>query len=193
MRKGREAMTETSVKSPYLINREECMLVIIDVQERLIPVMAHRERITENIKKLAKFSSIIGLPAILTEQEKLGSTIMEIKTLFPEANPISKVHFNCFYCQEFDESIKKINRSTLILAGIEAHICVAQTALHALPSFNVHVVADAISSRTSENWSISIERMRQKGAIITSTEMLIYELLQKAGTEEFKSALQLVK
>jgi isochorismate hydrolase len=76
---------------------------------------------------------------------------------------------------------------------VEAHICVAQTALYAVPEFDVHVVADAISSRSIDNWTVAVERMRARGVTVTSTEMVIYELLQRAGTEEFKAALQLVK
>jgi nicotinamidase-related amidase len=94
---------------------------------------------------------------------------------------------------EFEHNIKRLERKTLILAGVEAHICVAQTALHALPSFKVHVLADAIGSRTIENRDLAIERMRQAGATITSTEMFIYEILQRAGTDNFRAALQLVK
>jgi isochorismate hydrolase len=81
----------------------------------------------------------------------------------------------------------------LILTGVETHICVAQTALHALPDFTVHVVSDAVSSRTSANWTVGLERTKQCGALITSTEMVIYELLQRAGTAVFRQALKLVK
>ena len=116
-----------------------------------------------------------------------------MKKEIPGVDPIIKTSFNCFYCPEFSERIKKPGRNTLILAGVENHVCVAQTAIHALPNFNVHVVSNAVSSRTPENWSVGIERMRQFGAVITSTEMLIFELLRKAGTEEFRATLPLVK
>jgi len=106
---------------------------------------------------------------------------------------IEKISFNCFLSAEFEERIKQLKRKTLILVGAEAHICVAQTALHALSSFTVHVVKDAVGSRTAENRNIAIERMQQAGAIITSTEMFIYEVLERAGTDRFKEVLQLVK
>jgi nicotinamidase-related amidase len=81
----------------------------------------------------------------------------------------------------------------LVIAGVESHICVAQTAIYALPDFNVHIISDAVSSRTSKNRHIALERMKQAGAVISSTEMFIYEILQKAGTDAFKATLQLVK
>jgi nicotinamidase-related amidase len=107
--------------------------------------------------------------------------------------PVSKRVFNCFFCGSFAEKIDQLQRRTLILSGIEAHICVTQTALWANPQFRVQVVSDAISSRAPENVSVAIERMRSSGVTITSTEMVIYELLQTAGTDEFKAMLPYVK
>jgi nicotinamidase-related amidase len=176
-----------------LISREDCVLVIIDIQDKLMPVITNGESVIGNVVRLAKFSHIIGLPVIITEQEKLGSTIVEVKKELPNICPINKVHFNCFFCKDFKDQISLVGKKTLVLAGVEAHICVAQTALYALPYFNVHVLGDATSSRTVENRDTALERMRQYGVTITSSEMLIYELLQKAGTEEFKAVLQLVK
>jgi len=183
-----------NVFSPVrLIRKEESLLVVIDVQEKLMPAIHNRQQVIDNVVRLLKFARIIGLPVILTEQNKLGSTLPEVKKEIPGVNPVVKTSFNCFYCPEFSEQVTKPDGNTLILAGVENHICVAQTALHALPRFNVHVVSDAVSSRTPENRSVGIERMRQFGAVITSTEMLIFELLKKAGTKEFKAALPLVK
>ncbi len=176
-----------------LISREDSVLVIIDVQEKLMPVIPNRQQVIDNIIRLLKFARVIGLPVILTEQDKLGPTLPEVKKEIPGVDPIIKTSFNCFYCPAFSEQVKKPGRNTLILAGVENHICVAQTALHALPNFNVHVVSDAVSSRTPENRGVGMERMRQFGTVITSTEMLIFELLKEAGTEEFKKVLPLVK
>lgn len=186
-------MINESGDKQKLITREDCVLVLIDIQDKLIPVITNREGVIKNVVQLARFSHIIGLPVIITQQEKLGFTIAEVKKELPDVRPINKVHFNCFFCKDFTDQMGLIGKKTLILAGVEAHICVAQTALYALPYFNVHVVSDAISSRTLKNWNVAMERMRQAGIIITSTEMLIYELLQQAGTDEFKSALLLVK
>lgn len=176
-----------------LIVKEDSVLVVIDVQEKLMPVIANGEKVTDNVVRLLKFSQIIGLPVILTEQENLGATLPEIRDLIPDTRPIPKLVFNCFRSDEFEKAVQETGRNTLILTGVETHICVAQTALHALPQFTVHVVSDATSSRTVENCNIGLERMRQSGAVITSTEMLIFELLQRAGTDEFRTTLPLVK
>jgi nicotinamidase-related amidase len=176
-----------------LVTREECVLVIIDVQEKLMPVISEKEIVIQNILRILKFAQLLDIPIVITEQEKLGSTLQGIASEAIGIHPLGKVHFNCFMSAEFDHRIMQLEKKTLILAGVEAHICVTQTALHALPLFKVHIVADAVGSRTLENRNIAIERMRQSGAIITSTEMFIYEMLQRAGTDKFKAALQLVK
>ncbi len=176
-----------------LLEREESLLVIIDVQERLLPAVAQRETVVENTNRLLAFSDIIGLPVLITQQEKLGPTVVDLSQRKQAIKPISKLAFNCFLCDEFADAVRRIGRKTLILTGLEAHICVAQTALNAVPQYNVHVVHDAISSRKIDNRNIAVERMRAAGVTITSTEMVIYELLKQAGTPEFKSTLSLVK
>lgn len=176
-----------------LIEREDSVLIVIDIQEKLMPVIANRENVIDNTIRLLKFAEIIGLPVILTEQEKLGSTVPEIKQEISNLQPITKLTFNCFLRDDFVDYIRQIGRKTLILVGVETHICVAQTALSAAPHFRVHLVSDAVSSRSVDNWNIGIERMRESGVIITSTEMLIFELLKEAGTDEFRAVLPLVK
>jgi len=176
-----------------LVTKENSLLLIIDAQEKLMPVISDRDKIMENMMRLARFSNITGLPVIATEQEKLGHTITELKQELGNKTFISKIHFNCFFCDAFVEEINKINKTNLILAGVEAHICVAQTAIFALPRFNVHIISDAVSSRTPENRIVALERMRQCGVTTSSTEMFIYEVLQKAGTDEFKAVLSIVK
>jgi isochorismate hydrolase len=176
-----------------LIEMKDAILVIIDMQERLFPVMAGKEALAEQVLKLVRFSKIVGLPVIITEQEKLGPTLPEIKGELASVSPVPKVDFNCFGCEAFVKKVEEVKRKALILCGIEAHICVAQTALHAASDYEVHVVADAIASRSPENRRIAMERMSRSGMTITSTEMLIYELLRKAGTDMFKEVLKLVK
>jgi nicotinamidase-related amidase len=186
-------MSNNGPSPSNLIAREDSVLVVIDVQERLMPVIADRDEVTDNVVRLLKFSEIIGLPVILTEQEKLGDTLPELLEARSGLEPIRKLDFDCFGCQEFVEEIRRIGRKTLIFCGVETHICVAQTALHAVPDYTVHVVSDATSSRTVENWKAGLERMRQARGVITSTEMVIYELLKRAGTDEFRAVLPLVK
>jgi nicotinamidase-related amidase len=186
-------MTIAPRETGGLLSREDCVLLVIDVQEKLMPVISNQEKVVENVVRLVKFSNIIGLPIIVTEQEKLGATVPEVRKELGDVRPIGKVCFNCFFCQDFVDQIEQLGRNSLIIAGAEAHICVAQTALFAAPRFRVHAVSDAVSSRTRENWHVSLERMQQSGISITSTEMFIYELLQKAGTDDFRAALKLVK
>jgi nicotinamidase-related amidase len=177
----------------FLTGREDCLLVIIDVQEKLMPAISGAGEVAANIDRLVQFSRIAGIPVLVTEQEKLGPTMSGVRKGLVDFKPISKVHFDCFSCYDFKDQVLASGRRTLVLAGVEAHICVTQTALHAVSDFTVHIVSDAVSSRTINNKQVAIERMARAGAVITSTEMFIYELLRRAGTEEFKKALQLVK
>ena len=176
-----------------LIEKEDAILVIIDMQEKLFPVMAGKEALADQVMKLVKFAKIVGLPTIMTEQEKLGPTLPGIKEELRSVPPVPKVDFNCFGCEAFVKRIQELNRRTLILCGIEAHICVAQTALYAASDYKVHVVGDAIASRSPQNYRIAVERMSRRGITITSTEMIIYELLKRAGTDTFREVLKLVK
>lgn len=186
-------MRRPDAPAANLITREDSVLVVIDVQERLMPVIANRDHVLDNVVRLLKFSKIIGLPVILTEQEKLGDTLPEVLEARPKLEAIRKLDFDCFGCEGFVNEIRRLGKRTLILAGVETHICVAQTALHAVPDFTVHTVSDATSSRAEHNWRVALDRMRQAGVVITSTEMVIYELLQRAGTNEFRAVLPLVK
>jgi nicotinamidase-related amidase len=194
MIKKEEALVESRDPSHNpLLNPADALVVIIDIQERLLPVMAGKEKVVENLLKLVKVARLLGLPIILTEQEKLGATIPEISAELKGIEPVTKVEFDCFASRVFAERIRYLNRNTLIIAGLEAHICVAQTALHARASHAVQVVSDAIASRSPHNCEIALQRMRQEGVTITSTEMVIYELLGKADTDQFREVLKLVK
>jgi len=178
-----------------LLSPKGSVLVVVDVQEKLLPFIADEEMVVKNIVKLIKFAKIIGMPIVLTEQypKGLGSTVREIRELTTDLQPITKLPFSCFGSEEFKESLRRLGASTLIIVGIEAHVCVNQTALNALENYKVHVISDATSSRTKENWQVGIERMAREGVTISSTEMLIYELLATAGTEEFKRSFELIK
>ena len=186
-------MKENCSSIGTILGKDDAVLVIIDMQERLLPVISGKERVVENALRLVKFARIIGLPILLTEQQNLGGTTAELRVELKDIEPIIKWEFDCFESRVFIDRLGRLNRHTLIIAGIEAHICVAQTALHALSHYKVQVVSDAVSSRSPHNWEVAIERMRHNGVIVTSTEMVIYELLGRAGTAEFKEALKLVK
>lgn len=173
--------------------REECVLAVVDVQERLLPHIHQGDRVVAQIVKLVKFAKIVGLPILWAEQEKLGPTAGPIRAELAGLEPFGKAAFGCLGCGGFRERLASLGRSTLVLCGIEAHVCVAQTALQALPGYDVQVVADAVGSRAPENRQLALERLRQAGAVITSTEMLFYEVLGQAGTDEFRAVLPLVK
>jgi isochorismate hydrolase len=163
------------------------------MQERLLPVIAEKEKVIENVVKLVKFSHIIGLPVVFTEQQKLGDTVPEIREQLKDIQPIPKLEFDCFGSSAFTKNMSQLNKDALIITGVEAHVCVAQTALSGLSDYTVHVVSDAISSRSLNNREVALHRMGQNGVTITSTEMVIYELLGEAGTDTFREALALVK
>lgn len=178
-----------------LIRRDGSALLVIDVQDKLMPLIVGCEDVVNNIVKLVKFCKICRIPILLTEQypKGLGRTIKEIKDELHGIMPIEKTSFSCFGSKEFKNALKKARVKTLILTGVEAHVCITQTALEAIGSFRVCVVADAVSSRTPENAKIGIQRMRDSGVIISSTEMLMYELLRDSKVKEFKEVKHLLK
>ncbi len=182
--------------STELISKEGAIIIVIDIQEKLFPKMARKEELIRNVEKLIRFAGIMKIPILLTEQypKGLGRTIVEVKNILPKVKPIEKVEFSCLRSEKFKEAIEKLGAKTLIITGIETHICVTQTALDGVKKgYRVCVVRDAVTSRSLDDESLALERMRQCGVTIVSTEMLIYEMLGKAGTPEFKEALKLVK
>ena len=160
-----------------------------------MPVIYENGKVFDNVNRLLRGAEILGLETIVTEQypKGLGNTCKEVQ--LPESpNIIEKVCFSCLASDPVNDQLKLTNRKSLILCGVEAHICVLKTALDALQAgYQVHVVADAVSSRTPENKQLALERMRQAGAFITSTEMILFMLLDKAGTDEFKGISKLIK
>jgi len=176
-----------------LVERGDCVLVIVDIQDKLLAVMDDKERVLANALKLVRFAKIVGIPVMVTEQEKLGPTVAELAAEIEDFNPITKIEFDAYQVSRFMKTLVGMDRETVVLAGIESHICVTQTALSLLPLFNVHVIADAVASRAAENRQIALDRMRFRGAEISSAEMFIYEILKRADTDEFKQALKLIK
>jgi nicotinamidase-related amidase len=133
---------------------------------------------------------------LLTEQnpQYLGKTLDEIKSLLPDLKPIEKLDFDCCAVSGFSQKLESLNLSTIILFGVESHVCVLQSCLSLLERvYRVHVPRDAIDSRTAENRQTGLELMAKAGAVITSTETVIFQLLKKAGTDEFRTMLKIVK
>ncbi len=177
------------------IKKEDSLLLVIDIQERLIPVIQEQKTLFNNVNKLIQGIKIIGVPTLFTEQysQGLGPTCKEIDRT--ENTPIiEKISFSCMRSDEVKKRLNELKIRSIILCGIETHICVLQTALDALSQdYKVHVVADAVSSRTDENKQLGLERMKQSGAFMVSTEMVLFQLLNRSGTEEFKGISKLIK
>jgi nicotinamidase-related amidase len=176
----------------------QCALVVMDVQEKLLPPIFQKEQLVRNSQLLIRLADILKIPTLLTTQysKGLGNTVPELATLLPETQAIEKQIFSCFGSDVFCSTLKRLpgNRNTVILCGMESHICVAQTALAALrEGYLVHVASDAVGSRTEWNWKIGLDRMRAAGAVISSTEMVIYEALRSSDTSAFKDMLKHLK
>jgi len=179
-----------------LLDKENTALLIIDVQEKLMEVMGNGQRIVTNILNLLQLSELYDLPVILTEHfpKWLGSTLPEIVKSLPSTYPIKKLNFNCCDVDAFNRKLDSTGRKNIIITGVESHICVFQTCASILErGFNAHVPQDAVDSRTEENWRVGLELMNKAGAYITSTETVIYQILKKAGTKEFKKMLKLIR
>lgn len=175
----------------------DCVLAVIDIQEKLLPPIHEKERLIRNSQLLIRLANILSIPVVVTTQysKGLGRTVPAIISLLPNLTPVDKLEFGCFGNGEFCSAISVLTgRGTLLLCGMETHICVMQTALGALnQGLQVHVAADAVGSRTELNWKLGLERMREAGCVISSTEMMIYELLGSSGSPAFKEMLHYLK
>ncbi len=179
-----------------LLDKDNTGLVIIDVQTKLMSVMGRRAEVIDNLKRLLRLAGLFDLPVILTEQypRMLGHTIPEIKGVLAIYDPLQKMDFNCCAVESFNERLKSKGLINILLTGVETHICVFQTCVSLLEKgYNVHVPADAVDSRTRENREVGIKLMEKAGAVITGAETVIFQILKKAGTAEFKEMLKLVK
>jgi nicotinamidase-related amidase len=180
------------------LEADRCALLVIDIQEKLLPPIFQKAQLVKNSQLLIRLAGILKLPALVSTQyaKRLGRTVPEIASLLPEMQAIDKQMFSCFASDVFCSQLKRLpgNRNTVLLCGMESHICVAQTALAALrEGYIVHVASDAVSSRTEWNWKIGLERMRAAGAVISSTEMIIYEILRSSGAPAFRELLPHLK
>ena len=179
------------------LEAERCALLVIDIQRKLLPPIFQREQLVRNAQLLIRAAGILRIPALVSTQyaKGLGGTVPEIGSLLPGTEVIDKTLFSCFGSEMFCAALKRVpgQRNTLLLCGMESHICVTQTALGALrEGYVVHVASDAVGSRTEWNWKSGLERMRDAGAVISSTEMMIYELM-RASSEAFKELLPFLK
>ncbi len=168
-------------------------LIVIDFQEKLVKHIHGIDEIVKNSRKLIKACKVFDIPILLTEQMKLGETIPEIRDVI-DVKPIQKLSFSCLRCQEFYKEFKKINPKKCIVIGIEAHICVLQTALDLLKEgCEVYVALDCIGSRKAYDKDVAIQRLIAEGVKPATAESLIYEIMETAEHEKFKEILQIVK
>jgi len=177
---------------------EHCALVVVDIQTKLLPPIFQKEQLVRNAQLLIRAAGILKIPSMISTQyaKGLGGTVPEVASLLPDTQAIDKLMFSCFGSDEFCTLLKRLpgNRNTLLLCGMESHICVAQTALAALrEGYLVHVASDAVSSRAEWNWKVGLERMRAAGAVLSSTEMMIYELMRSSGSGAFRELLPYLK
>jgi nicotinamidase-related amidase len=179
-----------------MLNIDKTALVIIDVQEKLSRVMHEKEKLFENLQKLVKGVKLLNIPVIITEQNPngLGPTVSEIAPLLPDTKPVTKFSFSCCGEEPFLRQLEMLNRKQVLLAGIETHVCVYQTAVDLIEAgYEVHTVVDCVSSRTLENKNLALDKMKSEGANLTSVEIALFELLKTAANPKFKELSKIVK
>lgn len=184
--------------SRFIPEAREVVLVVIDIQERLLAAMPEdvRQKILRSAGILVKAAREFDYPIILLEQypQGLRHTVPEIKGLIPEIVPIEKVAFNCCDVPDFTDTLERLGRRDVILCGMESHICILQTSFGLMEmGKRVFVSADAVCSRAKLNWTLSLEVMRQTGVVVGSTEMFLFMLNNTAGTEDFTKLSRMVK
>ena len=180
-----------------LLNTENCLFLIIDIQEKLLKAQHNSEKLQKNSVILAKTAKILNIPVIVSEQypQGLGSTISEIKENLPEnAKYFEKKSFSCCSDSDFIDYLNSTGRKKIIVSGIESHVCVHQTVSDLIASgFEVYLVKDAISSRKEFECEIGFDRMIFNGAIPSCTEMILFELIKSSSHENFKQIQALIK
>ena len=188
-------MENDTMRNQKILKREKCALLIIDIQSRIINVMRNKELLIENTLKLIKGMKILNVPVYYTEQypKGLGETIPELKEeLSSEA--VQKMTFSCSGAEDLFKELINKNITQVIVCGIESHVCVQQTVLDLIANgFQVDVAADAVTSRKKMDYDLALTRMQANGAEITSTESILFEILDVCGTPEFKEVIRLVK
>ncbi|MEE8522645.1 MAG: hydrolase [Thermoanaerobaculia bacterium] len=172
-----------------LIDAEKSCLLVVDVQERLLPAIHESDRVVRNIGWLMQIAGELGVPILMSEQypRGLGHTVAELRDLVPAEEIVEKIHFSCAASPECRRRLDVIGRQQIVVTGIEAHVCVLQTALGLLEDgFEVYAVADAVSSRRAAAAELAVERLRRDGVRVVGREMVAFEWLHQAGTDRFR-------
>ncbi|MHC8516164.1 isochorismatase family protein [Sporosarcina sp. ITBMC105] len=176
--------------------REQTVFVLVDVQGKLSEIVHESVKMLTNLRKLIQGLQVLGIPTLWLEQypDGLGPTNEKIACLLEGNTPISKMTFSAFKTDTFKEQLQLLNRNQVLIAGIETHICVYQTAVDLqLNGYDVQVVEDAVSSRTNENKEVGLRKMAALGVQVTSVEMALYELMERADDPAFKQLLKIIK
>ncbi len=179
-----------------LMNADRSSLLVVDVQERLLPAVAAPERVVANAAVLMKAAARLSIPILVSEQypRGIGHTVADLAALAPADAFVEKLHFSCAHAPEIMPRIEAAGRPQVVVCGIEAHVCVMQTALGlAERGYEVCVIADACSSRNAANADLAFARLRQNSVEVGATEMAVFEWLHCAGTAEFKELIALIK
>ncbi len=178
------------------LKTSDLFLLVVDVQERLARVMGRREQVTENILVFIRLAKLMDFPIVLTQQytKGLGPTVEPIAAALEGVDHVEKIHFSCCGEEGFTRQIDSLGRKSVLLTGMESHICVMQTGLDLLGmGYNLHVPWDAVCSRDDGNRDRALNLMERAGAVITSTEAAAFQILERAGTPEFKEISSLLK
>jgi nicotinamidase-related amidase len=179
-----------------LIERDRSCLLVVDVQEKLAPAMTDPAGVIRNAGILMQAAARLGVPLVISEQypQGLGHTVPELRSLVPDLAPVAKLSFSCAADPGLWQRVKGAQRSLLVIAGLEAHVCVLQSALgFRQAGYQVVVVADAISSRAPASREAALQRLRENGVEVATTEMVLFEWLGQAGTPEFRELSKLIR
>lgn len=179
-----------------MLNANDSLLLLIDIQGNLAQLMRDRDKLFKNIQILIHSARILNLPMVWMEQipEKLGSTVPEVANLLKGMQPLAKTSFSCCGDDVIMTAIGETGRRQVLVSGIETHICVYQSTRDLIQrGYEVHVMADAVSSRVAGNRKIGLARMQNDGAVISNVEMALFEMLQKAKGNQFRQVIKLLK
>jgi len=184
------------MRHPLLADREDSCLLAIDLQEPFLKAVSQKEGVIERSLRLVRAARILGVPILITEQypERMGPTIAAIREAAGETPIFSKLAFSCCREDGFLSLVENTGKRTLVVCGVEAHVCISQTVLDLLAAgYRVHVATDAVGSRFEPDRVAGVEKMRSAGAVISTTEMILFEWMVRAGTPEFKAVQALLK
>lgn len=173
-----------------LLNKEDSVILLVDVQQKLIPLVLNKDTVVSRCEWMLNLAKKMNVPVLVSEQypQGLGPTIEPLNSCITSDNCFAKVHFSCMQQADYMNHLNKLNKNQLILIGIEAHVCVLQTALEMKEAgFDVYVVVDAVSSRNEADLRYGLKRMKQDGVHLVTAEMVFFEWLRQAGTPEFKA------